>query len=121
MDLQPDNVVEPALEAGLPGRCHTHVLKPWGEKTPSFCPTFPMSVLSLSWQKDRLGYAAGSKRPLFLNFSYVCPEPVLAKRSFLYINGFKTFSRLLEAAEFAQDLPQRRLILVGADALSRYI
>jgi hypothetical protein len=58
-----------------------------GGKTPSFCSTFPMSVLSLSWQKDRLGYAAGSKRPLFRNFAYVCPEPVLAKRSFLFIKG----------------------------------
>jgi hypothetical protein len=25
----------------------------------------------------------------FLNFSYVCPEPVLVKRSFIYINGSK--------------------------------
>jgi hypothetical protein len=30
------------------------------------------------------------KRGLFLNFSYVCPEPVLVKRSFFqYINGSK--------------------------------
>jgi hypothetical protein len=27
------------------------------------------------------------KRHLFLSFPYVCPEPVLVKRSFLYING----------------------------------
>eukprot|EP01051_Picozoa_sp_SAG22_P034890 SAG22_NODE_16082_length_333_cov_0.760684_1_plen_66_part_10 len=26
---------------------------------------------------------------LFLSFPYVCPEPVLVKRSFLYINGYK--------------------------------
>jgi hypothetical protein len=26
----------------------------------------------------------------FLSFPYVCPEPVLVKRSFLYINGFKS-------------------------------
>jgi uncharacterized membrane protein YgcG len=66
MDLQPDNVVEPALEAGLPGRCHTHVLEPWG------------------------------KNALFLlNFSYVCPEPVLAKRSSWVCSG-------LEKASFSQ-------------------
>ena len=29
------------------------------------------------------------KRHLFLSFPYVCPEPVLAKWSFLYINGAK--------------------------------
>jgi hypothetical protein len=29
------------------------------------------------------------KRHLFLSFPYVCPEPVLAKCSFLYINGSK--------------------------------
>jgi hypothetical protein len=29
------------------------------------------------------------KRHLFLSFPYVCPEPVLAKGSFLYINGAK--------------------------------
>ena len=29
------------------------------------------------------------KRHLFLRFPYVCPEPVLAKYSFLYINGSK--------------------------------
>eukprot|EP01046_Picozoa_sp_COSAG06_P073298 COSAG06_NODE_21852_length_743_cov_0.878882_1_plen_225_part_01 len=27
------------------------------------------------------------KRPCFLNFAYVCPEPVLVKRSFLHTNG----------------------------------
>jgi hypothetical protein len=26
---------------------------------------------------------------IFLNFSYVCPEPVLVKRSLLYLNGAK--------------------------------
>ena len=35
-----------------------------------------------------LSHAVG-KRHLFLSFPYVCPEPVLAKRSFLYINGSK--------------------------------
>jgi hypothetical protein len=40
---------------------------------------------------------ACEKRHSFLNFSYVCPEPVLAKRCILYINGarsgvFRTFS-----------------------------
>jgi hypothetical protein len=29
------------------------------------------------------------KTAFFLSFPYVCPEPVLAKRSFLYINGAK--------------------------------
>jgi hypothetical protein len=29
------------------------------------------------------------KRHLFLSFPYVCPEPVLVKCSFLYINGAK--------------------------------
>ena len=29
------------------------------------------------------------KRILFRVFPYVCPEPVLVKRSFLYINGSK--------------------------------
>eukprot|EP01046_Picozoa_sp_COSAG06_P006571 COSAG06_NODE_310_length_17775_cov_9.971374_14_plen_113_part_00 len=28
----------------------------------------------------------------FLSFPYVCPEPVLAKRSFLYVNGSKSVS-----------------------------
>jgi hypothetical protein len=28
-----------------------------------------------------------SENGLFLSFPYVCPEPVLAKSSFLYING----------------------------------
>ena len=32
---------------------------------------------------------------LFLSFPYVCPEPVLAKRSFLYINGAKKCVRVL--------------------------
>ena len=32
---------------------------------------------------------AGEKRHLFFSFPYVCPEPVLAKSSFLYINGSK--------------------------------
>jgi hypothetical protein len=27
---------------------------------------------------------------LFLSFPYVCPEPVLVNRSFLYINGSKS-------------------------------
>jgi hypothetical protein len=31
----------------------------------------------------------GVKTVLFLSFPYVCPEPVLVKRSFLYINGSK--------------------------------
>jgi hypothetical protein len=40
---------------------------------------------------------ACEKRHSFLNFSYVCPEPVLVKRCILYINGarsgvFRTFS-----------------------------
>ena len=30
------------------------------------------------------------KRHFFLNFSYVCPEPVLVKCSFLFINGAKS-------------------------------
>jgi hypothetical protein len=30
------------------------------------------------------------KRHSFLNFSYVCPEPVLVKCSVLYINGAKS-------------------------------
>jgi hypothetical protein len=34
------------------------------------------------------------KAVCFLRFPYVCPEPVLAKYSFLYVNGFKRpFSR----------------------------
>jgi hypothetical protein len=28
-------------------------------------------------------------RSFFMSFPYVCPEPVLAKRSFIYINGSK--------------------------------
>jgi hypothetical protein len=40
------------------------------------------------------GFAGGStvivgKTASFFEFPYVCPEPVLAKRSFLYINGAK--------------------------------
>jgi hypothetical protein len=29
------------------------------------------------------------KTALFLSFPYVCPEPVLVKRLFLYMNGYK--------------------------------
>eukprot|EP01046_Picozoa_sp_COSAG06_P008761 COSAG06_NODE_447_length_15632_cov_47.212193_12_plen_184_part_00 len=37
-----------------------------------------------------------SDRPLFLNFSYVCPEPVLVKRPFFdYINGSKRIAVFL--------------------------
>jgi hypothetical protein len=41
------------------------------------------------------------KNVLFLSFSYVCPEPVLVKCSFLYINGAKStiFSPLQDACE----------------------
>jgi hypothetical protein len=37
----------------------------------------------------RLGHAY-EKRHSFLNFPYVCPEPVLVKRCILYINGAKS-------------------------------
>jgi hypothetical protein len=36
-----------------------------------------------------LRHASCETRPSFLNFSYVCPEPVLVKGSFIYINGSK--------------------------------
>jgi hypothetical protein len=46
------------------------------------------------WAKNR--FVTGSleehdlrKNDLFLSFPYVCPEPVLVKCSFLYINGSK--------------------------------
>ena len=77
----------------------------------SLCSSFSMSVPSLSWQI--LGFVASNgiakktfhrtttpsisselmepirKRHSFLSFPYVCPEPVLAKLSFIYINGAK--------------------------------
>jgi hypothetical protein len=31
--------------------------------------------------------SAGRKRHSFVGFPYVCPEPVLVKSSFLYLNG----------------------------------
>jgi hypothetical protein len=42
---------------------------------------------SLAWDLARR--EAATKRSLFECFPYVCPEPVLVKSSFLYINGAK--------------------------------
>jgi len=40
--------------------------------------------------EDKVNNPSGAKNAtLFLSFPYVCPEPVLAKSSFLYINGSK--------------------------------
>ena len=38
------------------------------------------------------GGTIGAQTPSFLSFPYVCPEPVLAKCSFLYINGSNIFA-----------------------------
>eukprot|EP01046_Picozoa_sp_COSAG06_P033848 COSAG06_NODE_3492_length_5270_cov_2.545736_4_plen_254_part_00 len=54
---------------------------------------------SLSHRAERATDAEHSLRKtyFFLSFSYVCPEPVLVKRSFLYINGSKVrFSHQIE-------------------------
>jgi hypothetical protein len=58
---------------------------------------------------DALSHRAASvvtrlrKTPLFLSLPYVCPEPVLVKRSFLYINGAESgvlvVTRRLHAVE----------------------
>ena len=40
-------------------------------------------------QKDSVSQPA-RKRHSLMSFPYVCPEPVLVKRSFLYINGSKS-------------------------------
>jgi hypothetical protein len=46
-----------------------------------------------NWNKTSRGrfrpHPALGKNGPFFEFSYVCPEPVLVKRSFLYINGSK--------------------------------
>ena len=45
------------------------------------------SLLSCRWSSR--GGRAPAKHACVLSFPYVCPEPVLVKRSFLYINGAK--------------------------------
>ena len=41
-----------------------------------------------AWDEKHSGKVENEQRTTrFLNFSYVCPEPVLVKWSFLYING----------------------------------
>jgi hypothetical protein len=51
------------------------------------------SYVSIDGERDGGARAscrnAGRKRHSFLSFPYVCPEPVLAKSSFLYKNGAK--------------------------------
>ena len=50
------------------------------------------------------------KRHLFGVFPYVCPEPVLAKCLFLYINGAKMpFSRTIASAGTSRALLRYRL------------
>jgi hypothetical protein len=43
-------------------------------------------------------------RPLLLGFPYVCPEPVLVKRSFIYINGSKRPFLLTDRYELALEV-----------------
>jgi hypothetical protein len=53
--------------------------------------------------------AAGVENELFWSFPYVCPEPVLVKSSFLYINGSKSavFLPGVEADDLDDDRARR--------------
>eukprot|EP01046_Picozoa_sp_COSAG06_P020396 COSAG06_NODE_1490_length_9281_cov_6.074820_4_plen_121_part_00 len=52
------------------------------------------------------------KTAFFLSFPYVCPEPVLAKCSFLYINGakmpFETFCFVHKSDQFTETGSDKR-------------
>jgi hypothetical protein len=50
--------------------------------------SFEAQVLSLDMIKSAV--SASATNGTFLSFAYVCPEPVLVKSSFLYINGQKS-------------------------------
>jgi len=49
------------------------------------------------WESVRIETRPFKKTVFFLSFPYVCPEPVLVNRSFLYINGSKKTAAFLVA------------------------
>ena len=52
-----------------------------------------MIILSIKWRRRYAFFAprfpSGEETLFFWSFPYVCPEPVLVKSSFIYINGSK--------------------------------
>ena len=72
---------------------------------------------SLSWQNADAFHSKGHGIATKRRFSYVCPEPVLAKSSFLYINELlnELFKRCVSAPTHSRHDMNRLVASVGPD------